>query len=77
MKIKLGKLWELTDERSASSYGMPVLVDTGTREAYGPEDVVNIDGDFLPAVRVVDRFLAISKELSAEEVVFIRKFFLQ
>jgi len=34
--------WQLTDEHSASSYGIPVLIDW-RGEAYGPEDSIPAD----------------------------------
>ena len=76
MEIKLAEGWVLTDQYGGFSYGLPVLVDMMQHHVYGPGDIININGENVPSVRVVDRFLADMKELSADEIVFVRKFFL-
>jgi hypothetical protein len=68
-----------TDEHSASNDGIPVLANRGTGEAYGPGDTVRAypSQDLVPAARVVDRLLGGKKqELTEEEKVFVRAFFL-
>jgi hypothetical protein len=79
MQIILSPSWILTDEHSASNDGIPVLANRGTGEAYGPGDTVRAypSQDFVPAARVVDRLLGGKKqELTEEEKVFVRAFFL-
>ena len=80
MQIILSPSWILTDEHSASSDGIPVLANRGTGEAYGPGDTVRAypSQGLVPAARVVDRLLGGKKqELTEEEKVFVRAFFLQ
>jgi hypothetical protein len=79
MQIILSPSWILTDEHSASNDGIPVLANRGTGEAYGPGDTVRAypSQDLVPAARVVDRLLGGKKqELTEEEKVFVRAFFL-
>ncbi len=76
MEVKLADGWILSDETSASPYGALVLIDTVLVQAYGPDDIINLNGEDVTAVRVMDRLLADMKELSSEEVSFVRRFFL-
>jgi hypothetical protein len=79
MQIILSPSWILTDEHSASKDGIPVLAKRGTGEAYGPGDPVPAKPakGSVPAARVVDRLLGEKKqELTEEEKVFVRAFFL-
>ena len=41
--------FKLTMDHAASSYGQPVLVDRETSEAYGPADLLEIDGEIIAA----------------------------
>ena len=80
MQILLSPVWVLTDEHSASNEGIPVLANRETGEAYGPADTVRAypSHDLVPAARVVDRLLGGKKqELTEEEKVFVRAFFLK
>jgi len=40
MTIQLTPSWQLTDEHAASSYGIPVLANRHSGEAFGPDDIV-------------------------------------
>lgn len=40
MECILSPSWILTTEHSASNYGMPVLVNRGTGEGFGPGDII-------------------------------------
>jgi hypothetical protein len=80
MQIILSPSWILTDEHSASNEGIPVLANRGTGEAYGPGDTIRAHPSqgLVPAARVVDRLLGEKKrELTEEEKVFVRAFFLK
>ena len=44
MKTILAPSWILTTDHSASSYGQPVLVYRATGEAYGPSDIIILNG---------------------------------
>ena len=45
--------FELTTEHSASSYGKAVLVDRETGEAYGPADLLEVEGEIVTAAEVM------------------------
>jgi hypothetical protein len=80
MQIILSPSWVLTDEHSSSNSGIPVLANRETGEAYGPEDTLRAypSPGLVPAARVVDRLLGRKKEeLTEEEKVFVRAFFLK
>ena len=80
MQIILSSSWILTDEHSASNDGIPVLANRGSGEAYGAADTVRAypSQGLVSAARVVDRLLGEKKEeLTEEEKVFVRAFFLK
>ncbi len=80
MQIILSASWVLTDEHSASNEGMPVLANRETGEAYRAADTVRAypSRGLVPAARIVDRLLGGKKqELTGEEKVFVRAFFLK
>jgi hypothetical protein len=41
MERHLSPPWKLSAEHAASGYGIPVLVNCATGEAFGPGDIVN------------------------------------
>jgi hypothetical protein len=43
VRIRFDRQWELTNERSESSYGMPVLVDLIHGQAFGPGDLMRVN----------------------------------
>jgi len=57
MTLRLSGNWELSTEHQASTDGRPVLVRRGTREAYGPDDVLQMFPSYglLPARQAVAR----------------------
>ncbi len=63
MKIALTPSYVLTDEHSASSYGIPVLVHRQTEEAFGPADIVACypSWGFMPAKEAVERLSRMTK----------------
>ena len=80
MVIVLSPSWVLTDEHSASSYGIPVLVHRAAEgQAYGPGDIVKPypSWGLQPASHAVKRFLNINEnKLTEEEKIFAERFFL-
>jgi hypothetical protein len=50
--------FKLTTEHAASSYGQAVLVDLETGEAYGPADLLEIEGEDIAAAEVIDSLRA-------------------
>ncbi len=46
--------FKLTTENAASSYGQAVLVDLETGEAYGPADLLEVEGEIIAASEVMD-----------------------
>jgi len=57
MQYHLSPSWKLSTEHAASSYGIPVLVNCQTGEAFGPGDIVKAypSHGFAPATDVVRR----------------------
>jgi len=75
MRLTLPPVWELTDEHSASSYGIPVLVRRSDGQAFGPGDLVTVSPllDPEPAWQAIER-LAAGLDLDEEEERFVRIF---
>ncbi len=79
MILDLNDYWYLSNEFSRLRRGPIVLVNKESREVYGPGDLVLVEpsGEFIRAVRVLDRILqSREKILTEEERVFARNFFL-
>ncbi len=79
MILGLNDYWDLSNEFGRLRRGPVVLVNKGSGETYGPGDLVLVEpsGEYIPAVRVVDRILqSREKTLTEEERVFVRNFFL-
>lgn len=73
----------ITNEHSASSYGMPVAVVEG--EAYGPNDLLPIwpddelswlNGAAKTIVASASLEMSRNGEITEEEIAFVRKFYL-
>jgi hypothetical protein len=47
-----GERFYLTTEHSASSYGIPVLVDRETGEAIGPADLIEVNGELVAGAQI-------------------------
>jgi hypothetical protein len=67
--------WELTTDHAASSYGQAVLVNRGSGEAYGPDDVVKCYSSwpYQPARIAAERMMK-RKKLTDEERSFVDRF---
>ena len=78
MEVKLTPSWILTDEHSASSYGIPVLVNRGTQEAYGCDDIVKPyrSWGYCVAKHAVER-MAKTADLTEEEWDFVKRFYVK
>lgn len=73
-EVQLSRAWVLTTQHSASSYGKPVLVHKRTNKAFGPLDVLRMDGlPYCPAWQGV-KSLAEDRGLSAGQRIFVDKF---
>ncbi len=80
MILDLNDYWYLSNEFSRLRRGPIVLVNKESKEVYGPGDLVLVEpsGEFIRAVRVLDRILqSREKILTEEERVFTRNFFLE
>jgi hypothetical protein len=65
MQIQLTPSLVLTDERTESRYGIPVLVNRqDDATAYGPADIIDVYHKVQPAAHVVHRF---AKRLTGDE----------
>jgi excisionase family DNA binding protein len=75
MTITLSPSWQLTDEHSQSSYGIPVLINRGTDDVYGPADIIQPypSWGYMPAANAVARLMDIG-ERTDEERVFAARF---
>ena len=75
MKLSLTPSWELSDERAGSSYGIPVLVNRPTGEAFRPGKILEpyAHWGLKPAAVHVAR-MSETKKLSDEEMEFVRRF---
>lgn len=62
MVATLTPSWQLSDEHSASSYGLPVLVHLSDGTAYGPADIIlpYPSWGLQPAARAVRRMAKIA-----------------
>lgn len=68
--------WELTNERTESRYGFPVLVNRHDNEqAYGPADIIIAYRQAQPAAHFVHRYASMSGNSSDKE--FARQFLSQ
>jgi len=77
MRVRLTPLWLLTDELEDSLPGQAVLVNEGTGEAFGPDDIMEPYEywDLLPAA-IHATIMANMEEHTKEEKAFIRRFIL-
>jgi hypothetical protein len=75
MEIVLKPSWILTNDHSASPYGQIVLVNRGTQEVYGKDDIVKPYPlwDYAPA-RVVVQEMMKACQLNEDELEFCGKF---
>jgi len=78
MECHLSPSWKLSTEHAASSYGIPVLVNCQTGEAFGPGDIVKAypSHGFAPAADVVRR-LAKTSHRDEEGAQLISRFLAQ
>jgi hypothetical protein len=67
--IQLTPSWILTTEHPSSHHGIPVLVDEGTGDAYGPKDIVQayLSHGLTPAAHFVARIVKTKQLTSAEQ----------
>jgi hypothetical protein len=75
MDVVLKPSWILTTDHPASSYGQPVLVNRGDRQAFGPADIVEPypSWGLMPASLAVLR-MAKTAHLDAEGMGAVEKF---
>jgi len=75
MEVRLAPSWELSTEHPSSSYGIPVLVNSESQEAFGPGDIVQLypSHNFAPASIAVRR-LAKTARLDEEGEALVSQF---
>lgn len=68
MIITLTPSWQLTDEHSQSSYGIPILLNRGTGEVFGPADIIQPypSWGYMTAAAAVTRLMDIKNRTATE-----------
>jgi len=75
MEVKITPSYILTDKHSKSQFGMPVLVNMRTNEAYNPSDLLQAYPSWgSMQARDVVRNLANEKRFTDQEKFFIERF---
>ena len=74
-EIALAPSWILSCDHAASSYGVPVLTNVGTGEAFGPGDTVEACPSWgMTTARDAVRRMAERKALDAEALALVTRF---